>query len=319
MPPQRLTRISGERLREAGSLIGDQQDQGVLEHVVIERTQQLGHEERAEAASGEQPELTVLDLAGFGLAMFGHGSTGPDPRGFVEMSKCQAGSAAIRGSWYDYPSLGSRNIRLNDKAKLIGIYSDHPVQRWDGKAAAPARERVAEEVPVALVYNGLPHVVMMASPADLEDFALGFSLSEGVLRTPRELDGIEIVPLSEGVEVHMSIDVERYRLIENQRRNLPGRSGCGLCGTETIDQAVRHPAPVGAGPHVSHDALHRAFAALAENQRLNAATGAVHAAAWATPAGELQLVREDVGRHNALDKLIGAMISAGYEWRMALH
>jgi FdhD protein len=111
----------------------------------------------------------------------------------------------------------------------------------------------------------------------------------------------------------MSIDVERYRLIENQRRNLPGRSGCGLCGSETIEQAVRHPAPVGAGPRVTHDAVHRAFATLAQNQRLNAATGAVHAAAWATPVGELMLVREDVGRHNALDKLIGAMISAGYE------
>jgi len=204
-------------------------------------------------------------------------------------------------------------MSLNDNAKLIGVYSDHPVQRWDGKATVPARERVAEEVPVALVYNGLPHVVMMASPADLEDFALGFSLSEGVLNTPRELDGVEIVPLSEGVEVHMSIDVERYRLIENQRRNLPGRSGCGLCGSETIEQAVRHPAPVGAGPRVTHDAVHHAFATLAQNQRLNAATGAVHAAAWATPVGELMLVREDVGRHNALDKLIGAMISAGYE------
>jgi FdhD protein len=204
-----------------------------------------------------------------------------------------------------------RTIPLNDNTKLIGIYSEYCVLRWDGQAAVPSRERVAEEVPVALVYNGLPHVVMMASPADLEDFALGFSLSEGVLNAPGELHGVEVVPLSEGVELHMSIDLERYRPLEDQRRNLAGRSSCGLCGTETIEQAVRHPAPVGAGVRVQQQALHRAFAALAENQRLNAVTGAVHAAAWASPAGELLLVREDVGRHNALDKLIGAMIGAG--------
>jgi FdhD protein len=201
---------------------------------------------------------------------------------------------------------------VNDNAKLIGIYTDYPVQRWDGQATVPSRERVAEEVPVALVYNGLPHVVMMASPADLEDFALGFSLSEGVLEAPGELHGIEVVPLSEGIEVHMSIDRERYLPLEDQRRNLAGRSGCGLCGTETIEQAVRHPAPVGAGPRVVQAALHRAFASLAEKQRLNAATGAVHGAAWASPAGDVLLVREDVGRHNALDKLIGAIIAAGH-------
>ena len=178
--------------------------------------------------------------------------------------------------------------------------------------ARRAPRRVAEEVPVALMYAGLPHVVMMATPADLEDFALGFSLSEGIVRAPDELLSVEVVPAGEGVQVSMDIPLERYLPLEQQRRNLAGRSSCGLCGAETIDQAVRHPARVGAGVKIAPAALHRAFAALAQRQPLNAITGGVHAAAWASPEGEVLLVREDVGRHNALDKLIGALMRAGY-------
>jgi FdhD protein len=200
---------------------------------------------------------------------------------------------------------------MNDFTRFTKPHNDYPVQRWRGDAHADATERVAEEVPVALVFNGLPHVVMMTSPADLPDFALGFCLSEGILATRNELHGIEVVAAGEGVEVHMSIDRVRHLPLEEKRRNLAGRSGCGLCGTETLEQAVRHPAPVGTGPQVHGAALDRAFASLSAHQALNAQTGAVHAAAWATPDGEVRLVREDVGRHNALDKLIGALARDG--------
>ena len=196
--------------------------------------------------------------------------------------------------------------------KPQAVMGDYKLQRWDGVEAIAATDRVAEEVPVAFVYNGLAHAVMMASPADLEDFALGFSLSEAILAAPSELLRIDVVPLDEGVLLRLVIAPERCAPLEEQRRHLAGRTGCGLCGAETIEQAVRHPPRVGAGPKVTHAALHAAFAHLARSQPLNAKTGGVHAAAWATPAGELVAVREDVGRHNALDKLIGAVMRAGY-------
>ena len=202
---------------------------------------------------------------------------------------------------------------MNDQTHHgIVTQSEYSVRRWDGKTNSELTERVAEEVPVALMYAGLPHVVMMATPADLEDFALGFSLSEGIVRAPDEVLSIEIVQSGDGIQVSMDIPLERYLPLEQQRRNLAGRSSCGLCGAETIDQAVRHPPRVGLGVKVAPAALHRAFAALSQRQPLNAATGGVHAAAWASPDGEVRLVREDVGRHNALDKLIGGMMRGGY-------
>jgi FdhD protein len=202
---------------------------------------------------------------------------------------------------------------MNDQTNHgIDTHGEYSVQRWDGDSCSPRTEQVAEEVPVALMYAGLPHVVMMATPADLEDFALGFSLSEGIVRAPDELLSVEVLPAGEGMQVSMDIPLERYLPLEQQRRNLAGRSSCGLCGTETIDQAVRHPPRVGVGVTIAPAALHRAFATLAQRQPLNATTGGVHAAAWASPEGEVLLVREDVGRHNALDKLIGALMRAGY-------
>src|SRR5262245_60318826 len=131
---------------------------------------------------------------------------------------------------------------MNDQTHHgIGTHSEYSVRRWDGSTNSERSEQVAEEVPVALMYAGMPHVVMMATPADLEDFALGFSLSEGILRSPDELLSIEVVEAGEGMQVSMDIPLERYLPLEQQRRNLAGRSSCGLCGTETIDQAVRHP------------------------------------------------------------------------------
>ncbi len=197
------------------------------------------------------------------------------------------------------------------KPQSPGLFSECPAQRWDGAHTQPVAERVVEEVAVSLNYNGLAYAVMMTSPADLEDFALGFSLTEGVIAAPAQLHGIDVLPLDEGMLLRMQVDPACVERIEAQRRHMAGRTACGLCGAESIEQALRQPHAVPDGMRTTHVALHRAFDALSERQTLNALTGAVHAAAWADADGMLQLVREDVGRHNALDKLIGALLRSG--------
>src|SRR5712691_3205978 len=166
---------------------------------------------------------------------------------------------------------------------------------------------IAAEVPVALAYNGVSHVVMMATPSDLADFALGFSLSEGILGNAEELSDFEIEEGKTGIRVNMTITQERFAGIEQRRRNMTGRTGCGLCGVDDLTQVARPLPRVGTGVKVDIGAIHQALEALPAWQPANAETGAVHAAAWATPSGKIAFVREDVGRHNALDKLIGAM------------
>ncbi len=200
---------------------------------------------------------------------------------------------------------------MNDTARFLSTHHAFSTKRWEQDHFTEREETVAEEIPVSLIYNGLPHVVMMASPSDLEDFALGFSLSEGVLRSKSELYTVAATPAEEGVEIRMDIELLRYLPLEQQQRNLAGRTGCGLCGAQTFEQAIRHPAPVTNGPTVSPQVINAAFAALSQKQALNAQTGAVHAAAWVNSEGVIQCVREDVGRHNALDKMIGAVLSSG--------
>lgn len=176
-------------------------------------------------------------------------------------------------------------------------------------------DAITEEVPVAMLYNDVPFAVMMVTPLDLEDFALGFSLSEGLLAKPEDLLSIDVYPRLEGVELAMQVasgSVEQRAGAAGERL-LPGRSGCGLCGARTLEDAVRHPAPVGEGPRITAAALEHALEALQPMQPLNSATGSVHAAAWIDVDGKLVLVREDIGRHNALDKLIGAMVKAGID------
>lgn len=191
-----------------------------------------------------------------------------------------------------------------------------PVRAWRDGRLSTLQDCVAEETPVALVYNGEPHVVMMATPADLEDFALGFSCSEGIIAGADELQALEVLRHdgrdghagAPSYELRLRIPAQRHEALQGRRRNLHGRSGCGLCGAETVADALRSPRRVGAGVAVSVAALRRALDELRRRQALNALTGATHAAAWAAPDGALQLVREDVGRHNALDKLIGALL-----------
>ena len=172
-------------------------------------------------------------------------------------------------------------------------------------------DQLAEETPVAVHYDGEPFAVMMATARDLEDFAYGFSLTEG-RAAPADIVGIEVQAVLEGV----LLDIRTRNpasTTTNTQRILPGRSGCGICGTRLLEEVVKRPATLAGGPTLSSTALERALAELQRRQPLNAATGATHAAAWAATDGTLLLVREDVGRHNALDKLIGAMHRNGMD------
>lgn len=181
-----------------------------------------------------------------------------------------------------------------------------------------AHDFVAEERPVALLYQGIPHVVMLASPADLEDLAVGFTLSEGVVGAASEIHSVELANKPDSLAVNLHIASERFSALLRRQRNLTGRTGCGLCGVENVEDAIRNPEPVRSDVRVTRDELHAELAKLHTRQPLNLSTGSVHAAAWALPGKGIQLVREDVGRHNALDKVIGALVrakidcSAGY-------
>ena len=190
-----------------------------------------------------------------------------------------------------------------------------PVDRWHHGQSVHEDDCVAEEVPLAMVYNGASFAVMMATPHDLGDFALGFSLSEGLIDTPAQLLQVQVRTLLEGIELAMRVadDAPVAQPGRERERLLPGRSGCGICGTRDLEQAVRQPAAVEAGRTFTPDALEQALSQLQTLQPMNAATGAVHAAAWADHSGQIVLVREDVGRHNALDKLIGAMRHGGID------
>lgn len=186
-----------------------------------------------------------------------------------------------------------------------------PIRRFRGGKIAELTDAIAEEVPIALVYNDRPHVVMMATPRDLGDFALGFSLSEAIVGDAHEIASIETQTLLEGIEVRLRIPDARAEALESRHRNLTGRTSCGLCGAQALEDAVRQPPHVGTGPSIDAGVLHRALAQMHDRQPLNVATGATHAAAWANLNGDIVLLREDVGRHNALDKVIGAMAKAG--------
>ena len=194
-------------------------------------------------------------------------------------------------------------------------FEARPARQWrraDGAVQTVSRD-VPAEVAVGLAYDSAPYVVVMASPGDVEDLAIGFTVTERVA----PFSAIERVTVSvqaEGLLADVLLtwaagaDVALAR-----RRTLESRSSCGLCGVETLKDAVREIAPVGPGPRVTHDAIQRALAALESGQILGARTRATHAAAWCDAEGALRLVREDVGRHNALDKLVGAALRAGLD------
>lgn len=185
-----------------------------------------------------------------------------------------------------------------------------PALRIEDGRRRQRQETLAQETPVALVYNGRPHAVMMATPADLQDFALGFSLTEGIIDALDEIRIVDTTDTEAGISIQMWIPQARFDAMAERSRSLNGRSGCGLCGSESLAQAIRPVRPLMAGPALALDVLRGAFNRLESAQPLNAETGAVHAAGLLFAAGDL-LVREDVGRHNAIDKAVGAALQQG--------
>ncbi len=178
-----------------------------------------------------------------------------------------------------------------------------------GPAESVAGEEcLAEEAAVVLQFNGIPFAVMMATPVDLQDYAVGVALAEGIIGAADELSVVDCVERESGVILHLRIPQARFAALE-QRRALIGASGCGLCGVESLDQALRTPAALTTAARLDATAISTAMTELARSQPLNAQCGALHAAAAITEQG--LLVREDVGRHNALDKVIGAMARQG--------
>lgn len=187
-------------------------------------------------------------------------------------------------------------------------YQSVPVTRYKNGEQIKTDDFVAEEVPVVLVYNGVSHVVMLTTPTDLEDFALGFSLTEGIISKAFELESIKIYQHANGVEVQLKIPDVRFQCLSDKGRNLTGRTGCGLCGATTLKQAIKPTRFVSGDLKITSSQLTNALQNLSNHQKLNQLTGAIHAVAWVSPETGIIELREDVGRHNALDKLIGALV-----------
>ena len=200
-------------------------------------------------------------------------------------------------------------MKPNDAPLLPAGICATQVTAWRGGQARGQSDWLADEVPVALVFNGITHTVMLASPADLEDFALGFGITEGLLASPAELLGVDLHEVPEGIELHLEVAAACEWRLKERRRSMAGRTGCGLCGTDSLAQ-VRRSLPQVPELSVGPRALARAQRELRASQAVQQLTGATHAAAWCATDGSVQLVREDLGRHNALDKLIGALLSA---------
>jgi FdhD protein len=174
------------------------------------------------------------------------------------------------------------------------------------------------EVPVALVYNGISQAVMMATPESLEDFALGFTLAEGIAATPSDIYDIEVHQACRGFEVHIELASARFAALKARRRQMAGRTGCGLCGVDELDAVFRRQDALPFTQTISWHEINAAVCAIRDGQVLGQLTGATHAAAWVGAAGQLLAIREDVGRHVALDKLLGWRARSGVSAGAAL-
>lgn len=164
-----------------------------------------------------------------------------------------------------------------------------------------------------MIYNGIAHTVQMCSATDLEDLAIGFSVTEGIIDSVKDIHDIEVVIGCNGIEVHMTLANRHFERLKRARRNMSGRTGCGICGTESLQHVVRPVTPVSNITSLPYSAVQRALSSFKQHQLLNQITGSTHAAAYISSTGEILAIREDVGRHNALDKLIGHYLSADYK------
>ena len=196
-------------------------------------------------------------------------------------------------------------------------FVERAIVRHRGASSTPAFDHVAEEIPVALVFNGISHVVMMATPRDLEAFAYGFALTEGVVASAAAIFDCEVFLRADSAEVAMTIAQEDFVRLKDRRRALTGRSGCGVCGIDSLEMLDLQPEalPPALITVDLPQALVKAADGLRAHQALMQATGGVHAAAWCTPEGDIVHVFEDIGRHNGLDKLIGHLALQGTDLR----
>jgi FdhD protein len=180
----------------------------------------------------------------------------------------------------------------------------------DGRLSEGART-IPEETAIALTYNGGTYAVMMGTPQDLADFAIGFSLNEGIVQTPDQIQSLDIIDLDDGIELRMWLAQADTDRLHERRRQIAGPTGCGICGVDSIAEALRPAAIVEGGRSFSSREIVAAIQAMPALQSINIETRAVHAAAFFMPGRGIVALREDVGRHNALDKLGGALAQAG--------
>jgi FdhD protein len=190
---------------------------------------------------------------------------------------------------------------------------EHRAMRITPDDVSPGTRTLANEVPVAVEFDGTPYAVMMLSPADLEDFAVGFALAERIISAPSDIARIDVRHGTRGIGIDIRLEAEHTQRLLERRRAIAGATGCGICGLTTIEEALPELPPIDACPKIPHEAIFAALDALSPHQKLNAETGAVHAAAFCKPNGEIVAVREDVGRHNAFDKIIGHLLREGIE------
>lgn len=189
----------------------------------------------------------------------------------------------------------------------------YPITRWHGQHAMITQDSLAVECPVALEFNGISHAVMLATPCELECFALGFALTEGIIDRVDAFYGAKVVQSELGVTVQSDIAPRAFWALKQRRRMLMGRSGCGLCGVDSLSQLAMPLSVLSNTMTMTAAAILYALKNIAQFQRLNQLTGALHAAAWCNAAGEIQQISEDVGRHNALDKMIGQHVRSGFD------
>lgn len=205
-------------------------------------------------------------------------------------------------------------ISSTESSLLAGV--EQVLVNRRGHLAQETADLLAQEVPVALVYNGISHVVMMASPCDLELFALGFSLSEGIIRSSADIYGMDIEPSCQGISVHIELSSRCFAALKARRRALAGRTGCGICGTEQLAEIHRELPPLPMTQRFSLSQMDSALSALREVQLIGNLTGCTHAAVWLSSQGELLGGCEDIGRHVALDKLLG--LRARQQWQQGV-